>query len=144
MISSIDLIGYGVEFLLHRLLSLVLLRKRHICITALAIVVLAMLALWSGSVAFDLTLPAKTTSLQAPLRQPKHGLLATDTSNEDRTISGGTGRIPTPDLEEMVAGIVSRDMLSKHQLIHDTAIKQRCTEEDEKYGAILAARGRDG
>ena len=32
-----------------------------------------------------------------------------DTSNEDRTVSGDTERIPTPDLDEIVKGIFSRN-----------------------------------
>jgi hypothetical protein len=37
---------------------------------------------------------------------------AEDTSNEDRTVSGDTERIPTPDLDEIVKGIRSRNQNS--------------------------------
>jgi hypothetical protein len=33
----------------------------------------------------------------------------TDTSDEDRTISGDTERIPTPELDEIIKGIRSRN-----------------------------------
>ena len=35
-----------------------------------------------------------------------------DTSDEDRTVSGDTERIPTPDLDEIVEGIRSRNQNS--------------------------------
>ena len=35
-----------------------------------------------------------------------------------------------------------KQTISRHQ-IYDTAVEQRRTEEDERYGVILAARGRE-
>jgi hypothetical protein len=35
-----------------------------------------------------------------------------DTSEDDRTISGDTERIPTPDMEEIIRGIRSRNQNS--------------------------------